>query len=94
MLSAARRRLQGEALQTRYRSALRTLISVVIAIFIPVQADAKAAEAVATLQYHRIIEIVQTNRTCELVPQLLPGRSACSHFIHKQNADQRFRYRK
>lgn len=84
----------GRSDQTRYRSALRTLISVVIAIFIPVQADANEAEAVATLEYHRIREIVQTNGTRELLPQLLPGRSACSHFIHKQNANQHFRYRK
>lgn len=66
-----------------YRSALRTLVAVVIAIFVPMQRDAEAAEAVAALQDHRVVEIVQTDRTRELLLQLLTGRSACSHFVSK-----------
>lgn len=92
--AAGPRRKCGRGQQTRYRSAVRTLVAVVIAILVPVQRDTEAAEAVAAFQDDRVFEIVQTNGTCELLPQLLTGGSAGRHFTHNRHAGRRFRHRK
>lgn len=70
-----------QRLQTwRYRSALRALISVVIAIFVPVHADAEATEIVTAFQDDGVFEEVQTNSTRELLPQVVSRCSASGHF--------------
>lgn len=65
-----------------YRSALRTLIPIVSAIFIPVHTDAKAAEIMAAFQNDGVLEEVQTNSTCQLFPQVI-SRCTSSRHVYK-----------
>lgn len=65
-----------------YRSALRTLIPIVSAIFIPVHTDAKAAEIMAAFQNNGVLEEVQTNSTCQFLPQVI-SRCTSSRHVYK-----------
>ena len=63
----------GGGRASTHRSALGTLVAVVSAILVPVHADAEAAEVVAALQDDGVLEIIQTDRTCELLLPVLCG---------------------
>lgn len=71
-----------------YRSTLRTLVTVVSAIFIPVHGDAKATEIVSAFQDDGIFEEVKTDGACELFLQVVSSCTSCSHVSRPKAAAQ------
>lgn len=77
--------INTEILESTNRSALRALVAVVSAIFIPVHTDTKAAEVVSAFQYDGVFVEVQADGTCQLFPQLVSSRSSCGH-VYEYNS--------
>lgn len=64
-----------------YRSTLGALVAVVAAIFVPVHADAEAAEIVSALEDDRVLEEVQADGAGQLLPHVVAGRRGRGHLV-------------